>query len=163
MAAIAVFAAAIAIVVFALNKDGVEPREPATTVATFAVAHEPADPPIDMESPSANAMPPTGGLDEVIEVDAVDVKPSDDAAVDIAVRNSAAGGGETTFRFEGDLSPRLVIVDGIVVGVTTKELRIRCGTHSVKIGGKGVARSLDLPCDGEQGIFIEPNGSWRAL
>lgn len=167
VAASTIFAAAIAIaiVVFVLNKDRDKLREPATPVATFAVANEPADPPSEVESPSANAMVSTGSLDEVIEVDAVDAVdagPSDDAAVDVAEGNTVAGSGETTFRFEGDLSPRLVIVDGIVVGVTTKELRTRCGRHSVKIGGKGVARSLDLPCDGEQGILIERNGSWQA-
>lgn len=158
----AVLAAAIAVVVFVLNRDRDEPREPATPVATFAVADEPAGPPSELLSPSANAMVSTGGLDEVIEVDEVDATPSDDAAVDVAVGNTVAGSDETTFRFEGDLSPRLVIVDGIVVGVTTKELQTRCGRHSVKIGGKGVARSLDLPCDGEQRILIERNGSWQA-
>ncbi len=171
VAATAVFAAAIAIaiVLFDLNKDRYEPREPTTPVATFAVSDQPADPPREVESPSASAMAPTGSLDEVIEVDevdavdAVDAVPSEDAAVDVADGNAPSGSGETTFRFEGDLSPRLVIVDGIVVGVTTKELRTRCGRHSVKIGGKGVARPLDLRCDGEQGILIERNGSWRAL
>jgi hypothetical protein len=69
---------------------------------------------------------------------------------------------ETKFRFEGSAIPRLVIVDGNIVGATTKEVRVRCGTHSVKIGGKGIARSLDLPCGGEQGIVVETNGTWNA-
>jgi hypothetical protein len=80
----------------------------------------------------------------------------------VAPAAPAKNSGETVFRFEGDLSPRLVFVGGAVVGTTRKTVHSPCGTHSVKIGSKGVARSLDLPCDGEQVLVIEANGLWRA-
>ena len=105
--------------------------------------------------------------DDVIEVDDL-AKPAASTlslATAAAALDANAGEGtatETSFRFEGDRSPRLVFVDGIVMGTTTKPVRAKCGTHSVKIGGKGAERSLDLPCGGEQGIVVEPNGKWRA-
>lgn len=163
VAASALFAAAIAVavVVFVLRGARSGPVDRATSEVTFAAMNEHASPPSEATSPAANAKESNGRFDAIVDVDAVDAGPSN-AAVP-AVDAAASGVGETAFRFEGDLSPRFVIIDGIAVGVTTKELRIRCGKHSVKIGGKGVTRSLELPCDGEQRIAIERNGSWRAL
>lgn len=69
---------------------------------------------------------------------------------------------ETKLRFEGDLSPRLVIVDGIRIGTTVKpDIHYACGMRTVKIGGKGVARQIELPCGGEQVIVVEQNGAWK--
>ncbi|MCW5831383.1 MAG: hypothetical protein KIS78_02865 [Labilithrix sp.] len=166
-AAFAVLAAGIVLlVVFVVGKDAIEPAAPAPKVAVLVSTRLPEEP-TPQPLPSANGSSTTsggGGVDEVIEVGDVD----DTAAGDASSASSAGeaapavSNGETRFRFDGHLSPRLVILDGIVVGVTTKELRVPCGSHSVKIGGKGVARVLDLPCGGEQGIVIASNGSWRA-
>ncbi len=127
----------------------------ASGVATIAA-------PPATQAPAASA---SAGRD-MIEVDDAPAKaPAPGASVAASARPPSASDApptETSFRFEGDLSPRLVIVDGIVVGTTTKPVRVKCGTHSVKIGGKGVSRDLDLPCGGEQVLLIERNGKWRA-
>jgi hypothetical protein len=170
VSASAALAGSIALVVFALSKDDGEPRPPAAKAATSAVVTK-ASATASVSTPA----PPTPAVsaNDVIEVDDAPPPPAStvaSAAVDASTAKGASDAGasmadsaqETAFRFEGSLSPRLVIVDGTIVGTTTKAVRVRCGTHSVKIGGKGVARSLDLPCGGEQGIVIESNGTWNA-
>ena len=106
------------------------------------------------------AAPPSAGVAPPGESPASE--PASPASEPASSASEAPSSGEARLRFEGDLSPRLVIIDGVAIGVTTKSVSVRCGRRIVKIGGKGASRPLDLPCDGEQGITIERNGSWRA-
>lgn len=175
--ALATVAGVIAIVRFASSDDVSTPPAPVAKAATSALKVAAAEnEPTSAEPPAiavaAPAEPPPA--DEVIEVDD-DAKPTaspQDAAVAAPVQVASAepapaaatddlAATETNLRFEGDLSPRLVIVDSIMMGTTTKPVRVKCGTHKVKIGGKGAELALDLPCGGEQGLVIEPNGKWR--
>ena len=183
-AAFAVFAAGIVVVlVFVIGKDP-PPPPPEAKAAALGSARPPPEPSASTSTAAAASSTPLPGAGAissadapgVIEVGDVDDTSAGDASTASTVAGRAAVAGEATvaedagaiadgqtrFRFEGHLSPRLVILDGIVVGVTTKELSVPCGSHSVKIGGKGAARVVDLPCAGEQGIVIESNGSWRA-
>ncbi len=165
-ASVVVLGAVAGIVVFASTTE--EPAPPVAKAASSVVmaAASPVSAPAPASAPAvANAVVASApAADDVIEVDDL-AKP---AAAGASIETSAVpeagetAATETSFRFEGDLSPRLVLVDGIVMGTTTKPVRVKCGTHSVKIGGKGAERSLDLPCGGEQGIIVESNGKWRA-
>lgn len=177
------------IVVFASKEPEADVPAPVAKAASSAVmiAAAPSAAPALTATHAPAASAPAS--DEVIEVDDVAMKPpagsasvaaapaapalaasapaeSASAAAAAPAAASAPAGDtppdETSFRFEGDLSPRLVIVDGIMMGTTTKPVRTKCGTHVVKIGGKGAERSVDLPCGGEQTIVIETNGKWRA-
>jgi hypothetical protein len=165
----AMVAGVVAIVRFASSEDAPAPQPPVAKAATSAVMAVAApEPPSTAAAPTATPSAPSAPpADEVIEVDD-DARPSPPTVPAPAASAAAsaspvgeAASTETSFRFEGDLSPRLVIVDGIMMGTTTKPVSVKCGTHKVKIGGKGVETSLDLPCGGEQGIVIEPNGKWR--
>lgn len=147
-----------------LRKADREPRAPAAKQAAAAVAS--SAPSSVIVAPSVAVAPPT----VVPPVDVPAATPSaapaaSTSASSVATRDvgsAAKAGGDTTFVFEGNLMPRLVFIDGAVIGTTTKKgLHTRCGTHSVKIGAKGIARSLDLPCGSEQALVIEQNGVWH--
>jgi len=165
---LAMVAGVIGIVRFASSDDlPAVPPAPVAKAATSAVMAVVApEPPTTAALPvvTTTSAAPAG---EVIEVDD-DVKPAaeDGSTSASAVLPAAAaedvGADETSFRFEGDLSPRLVLVDGFMMGTTTKPVRVKCGTHKVKIGGKGAELSLDLPCGAEQPITIQTNGKWSA-
>lgn len=155
---------AIVIARFATNVD--EPAQPVAKAMSVEVretaAAAPARPPsgeLAAPPPLVTAAPPGA----VLEVDAVPSPGRDEASATIDAAGPADDGeaSETTLRFKGDLSPRYVIVDGVVMGITTKSVTVNCGRRSVKIGAKGTPRTLDLPCGGEQGIRIERNGKWR--
>ena len=162
-----VLATAGALALFAFRKDEPAPPAPVAKAAKSAVMAA-APPKAPAAPPPAPRPTANGAADAVIEVDDIAAKPPTPAASAAASGAPAAtaaadvSSSETSFRFEGDLSPRLVIVDGIMIGTTTKAVRTKCGTHAVKIGGKGAERSLDLPCGGEQVLAIERNGKWRA-
>jgi hypothetical protein len=155
---VGVLAASLALVVFAAGKDDAPfPRPPAPKAAA-PLAIRPVGTPstIDEATPAASANAPSPAVLEL------DDGPAAIASGAASLRDAGDPAAVTAFTFEGSLSPRLVIVDGVVVGVTTKDVRVRCGTHAVRIGGKGAVRTLDLPCADEQRIVIESNGAWRA-
>ncbi|MBX3219592.1 MAG: hypothetical protein KF795_03665 [Labilithrix sp.] len=170
-AALAVLVGGIVLAVLFVGKDAAPPSAPEPKAA-FAGMVASAEPPSEAVLPPPSAAPRASVAAGAIELDDLDVTAGGTSAGGASAGGASAASavvaapapatGETSFRFEGHLSPRLVILDGIVVGVTTKELRVPCGAHSVKIGGKGAARTLDLPCGGEQGIVIASNGSWHA-
>jgi hypothetical protein len=136
-----------------------EPPSPVAKLATSAVAPavETAPPPAAV-TPTPPASTAIAAAAPAAPAPKVEDHPPKVAA---AAAKPPGNSNETRFKFEGDLSPRLVILDGAVVGVTNKPTKVRCGTHSVKIGGKGVARSLDLPCGEEQRIAVAANGTWH--
>jgi hypothetical protein len=146
----ALLLAAVALAVF-LSRS--EPRG-----ATASAPSAPSA--VAKNSPPPASAPPAARPEDAPEID--EAPPAAVVATKPAAIDGGAARGEVTFRFEGDRSPRLVFVDGRTVGVTTKGARARCGQHAVKIGAKGVVRWLDLPCNGEQVIAVQPNGSWRA-
>jgi hypothetical protein len=41
-----------------------------------------------------------------------------------------------------------IFVDGRAVGETPSEVPAPCGTHEVRVGSKGTARTIDIPCGG---------------
>ena len=162
--ALALVAGVVGIVRFASSDDPpITPPEPVAKAATSAVMVAPTAEPLTTGVLPVVTTTSAVPAEEVIEVD--DVKPViEDAstpATAAAVPEDLAE-DETSFHFEGDLSPRLVLVDGFMMGTTTKQVRVKCGTHKVKIGGKGAELSLDLPCGGVQTLTIQSNGKWSA-
>ena len=167
--ATAFFAASIALAIFTLTPDEsdgkpVVAKELGSIVATASASSTPD--PIASSEPA----PPASIVitsDDVPDGESPIVELGDDEPAKVAVAPNAAErgdegtDGETTFRFEGDPAPRLVFVDGVAIGATNKDVRTRCGQHTVKIGGKGASRPVDLPCGGEQVIVVETNGTWK--
>ena len=49
---------------------------------------------------------------------------------------------------EGAPKGRRIFVDGRAVGETPSEVPAPCGTHEVRVGSKGTARTIDIPCGG---------------
>ena len=45
-----------------------------------------------------------------------------------------------------------IFVDEKVVGTAPDPVRVRCGTHSIRIGSRGVPRTVDVPCGGAVSI-----------
>lgn len=51
-----------------------------------------------------------------------------------------------------------VFVDGRVVGESPASVRVRCGKHEVRVGGNGIAQTVDVPCGGS--VIVSPK--WPA-
>jgi len=49
---------------------------------------------------------------------------------------------------EGAPKGRRIFVDGRAVGETPSEVPAPCGSHEVRVGSKGTARTIDIPCGG---------------
>jgi hypothetical protein len=54
----------------------------------------------------------------------------------------------------GDVTPpaaaagHRIFVDGKVVGNGTDTVRVKCGSHTIKIGSSGTPQTIDVPCGG---------------
>jgi hypothetical protein len=49
-----------------------------------------------------------------------------------------------------DASPNhRIYVDGRVLGQTPETVRVKCGSHVVKLGSSGREQTIDVPCGGE--------------
>lgn len=127
------------------------------TVPPTPVPAESSAAPVASSGPVA-ASPPSAEPAAAIAQDA----PSASSASDASVVATSGDAGTALLHFEGSTIPRLVIVDGAILGTTVnKEVRVPCGRHSLKIGGKGASRWVDLACESDQTVTVETNGTWR--
>ena len=88
---------------------------------------------------------------------AVSAAPSASAPATASGAASAATGtasppGYGEVRSPASSAGHRIFVDDKVVGTAPDPVRVRCGSHSIRIGSHGVARTVDVPCGGAVSI-----------
>lgn len=103
----------------------------ASAAATVTVA---------MATPSAEPAAPVAkdGAKEVVKDGAKPASPT-----------SSAGAGTGIVKTEGSAPGRRIFIDERTMGQTPQPITVKCGTHMIKVGSSGRARSVDVPCGGE--------------
>lgn len=61
----------------------------------------------------------------------------------------APSSGTGIVKTEGAAPGRRIFIDERTMGQTPQPITVKCGTHMVKVGSSGRARSVDVPCGGE--------------
>jgi hypothetical protein len=117
------------------------------TEASMAVFDAPVPAPLPVAVPPPS-IPPASALPEVRS-------PTPPPAPSASDLPSATEGHAAIPATEGhvalpaSVAGHRIFVDGHVVGEGLRDVRLRCGRHSVRIGSAGTTRRIDVPCGGE--------------
>lgn len=155
-----VLAVAIVATIFYFFRGSSDPKPsppPPTEAAREAATPDAASSPANVDATVAVVSVDDGGGDSASDHDAaaLDATALDATALEDARPPEAGTSDPSPTRAktgllvpEGAPKGRRIFVDGRAVGETPSEVPAPCGTHEVRVGSKGTARTVDIPCGG---------------
>jgi serine/threonine-protein kinase len=156
---IAFVASAVLFVTLLLRRDGTKGAKPAASASASAAPVESASaravasaPPAASASVAVTAAPTASAAPSAAPAASASAAPSAvgsaAASAAIPMTSSTMGDVKTPAAIAGHRN----FVDDKVVGTTPDTVHVRCGSHTIKLGSRGMPQLVEVPCGGEISI-----------